>query len=215
MYHFIEDKEFLKKLRSICSDLINQLVMAINNEGEMDVRAYLVGSGARNLETQNANQPVDLDYNLEIVDSVSFDINDGRSIKQYVTKKFNEILSKNGWGDWQDSTSCLTTEHRVFKEGNKTPFSIDLAIVCGDERQWFRLIHKKTGFVDGDQWYWNQVPNSSKLAKKANSLKANNLWNEVRETYLKKKNMYLQRGDQGHPSFICYIEAVNEVYAKS
>jgi hypothetical protein len=26
--------------------------------------------------------------------------------------------------------------------------------------------------------------------------------------------MYLSRGDHDHPSFIVYIEAVNEVYAK-
>lgn len=38
---------------------------------------------------------------------------------------------------------------------------------------------------------------------------------EVRETYLNKKNMCLRRpDDNSHQSFICSIEAVNEVYNK-
>lgn len=47
---------------------------------------------------------------------------------------------------------------------------------------------------------------------KINSLKKTNDWNEVRETYLKKNNMYLIGNDYNHPSFNCYIEAINEVY---
>ena len=34
----------------------------------------------------------------------------------------------------------------------------------------------------------------------------------VREQYLALKNMYLSKNDINHPSFICYIEAVNNVY---
>ena len=67
MYHFITDKEYLKKLKSCCSDIINQLVQFINEDGVMEVQAHLVGSGARNLITQNEQEPVDLDYNLEIL----------------------------------------------------------------------------------------------------------------------------------------------------
>lgn len=45
-------------------------------------------------------------------------------------------------------------------------------------------------------------------------LKEHNLWNEVRKVYLTKKNMYLRRNDFNHPSFVCYIETVNELYRK-
>ena len=51
--------------------------------------------------------------------------------------------------------------------------------------------------------------------QKVEWLKNNNLWNEVRDTYLEKKNLYLRKNDHNHPSFICYIEAVNEVYYKT
>lgn len=69
MYHFIDDKGFLKNMRGLCSNIVNQLVQAINNDNELVVEAHLVGSGAKGLETQNANEPVDLDYNLNVVNS--------------------------------------------------------------------------------------------------------------------------------------------------
>lgn len=215
MYHYIENKEFLKNLRSVCSDIVNQLVQQINNDGELLVEAHLVGSGARNMVTQNANEPVDLDYNLCIVDTFGMDINDGRCLKEYIRKRFNIVLKRNGWGDCGDSNSVLTTEKRPFPKGNKTKFSIDLAIVQKQGDSWFRLIHRKTGFVHLDQWYWNEAPHSNGLSKRVNTLKRNDLWTEVREVYLRKKNAYLCNQDPYHPSFIAYIEAVNEVYHKN
>ena len=211
MYHYIEDKEFLKKLRSVCSNLVNQLVQEINNEGKMIVVAHSVGSGSRNLETQNEFEPVDLDYNISIIRS--WNINDCQGIKEYIRKKFNVILNRNGWGDCQDSTSALTTEYRNFTSGNKTRFSIDLGIVVEDSNgSWWRLIHQKTGNTRNDVWIWNEGRNSYNLNKKDDWLKNHNYWNEVREGCLTKKNMYLTRNEYNHPSFICYIEAVNEVY---
>ena len=215
MYHWIEDKAFSGKMKSTCSDLVNQLVQAINKDGALSVRQHLVGSGAKNLITQNAHQPVDLDYNIEIVDAIEYDIDDCRGIKEYVRKKFNEVLNRAGWSDCSDSTSALTTERRYFTEGNSTEFSIDLCIVCADDGdRLYRLIHQKTGFAAYDRYFWNEVPSSSGLAYRVHWLKENDCWLEVREAYLEKKNMYLSRGDHNHPSFICYIEAVNEVFYK-
>ena len=59
MYHYIKDKEFLSKLHSTCADIVNQLVVEINKDSVMKVSAYLVGSGAKKLITQNGDQEVD------------------------------------------------------------------------------------------------------------------------------------------------------------
>lgn len=212
MYHWIEDKDFLKKMRRTCSDLINQLVQYINNEDYLTVEAHLVGSGAKNLETQNGNEPIDLDYNLYIK-KIDGDINNCRCIKEYIRKAFNIILKRNDLDDCSDSTSALTTGLIYFTQGNDTNFSIDLAIICmGKDKSWYRLIHKKTGLVDIDEWNWCPGPESKGLTKKVETIKNNNHWDEVRNKYLDKKNMYLRRNDYNHPSFICYVEAVNEVY---
>lgn len=211
MYYWIDDKEFLKKLRFTCSGIVNELVQLINSEGEITVRVLSAGSGARNMETQNNNEAVDLDYNLEIIEC--YDINDCYTNKEYIRKSFNKVLNRHGWSDCKDSTSVLTTEQRVFSEGNDTPFSIDLAIVTRDEDgTLYRLIHNKTGIIENDNWYWNKSRDSKGIDFKANKLKKFNLWEEVREKYLYLKNLYLSRNDQNHPSFVCYIEAVNEIY---
>ena len=102
-----------------------------------------------------------------------------------------------------------------LKENDPTEFSIDLAIVYEYSGQWYRLIHEKTGYAIRDNYYWNEVPHSNELRRKAETLKKHGLWLDVRETYLEKKNMYLKRGDRDHPSFIIYIEAVNEVWSQN
>lgn len=213
MYHYVEDKVFLKDMKYLCSNIINQLVQLINNDSIMEVEAHLVGSGARNLITQNSNEPIDLDYNLMIIDS-EININNCREIKEYIRKQFNVILNKNGWSDCMDSTSVLTTEKRYFTKGNPTEFSLDLAIVFNNRDGWHRLIHEKTGFTAWDRYYWNLVPDSTDLFDRVADIKDEHLWNEVIDEYLEKKNMYLRRQDYNHLSFNVYVEAVNQVFNK-
>lgn len=214
MYHYIQDKEFLKRLKATCHDIINQLVQSINNDSVMTVKACLVGSGARNLITQNENEPIDLDYNLCIVSTESINIRNGYEIKEYVRKQFNKVLRSNGWHDCEDSTSALTTREYSFQQGNKTKFSIDIAITCKYHNKWQRLIHQKTGFVNLDRYYWNEVQDSGRLEEKVRALKSEDLWGEVRDTYLDKKDFYLCRNDHNHPSFVIYVETVNQIYNK-
>lgn len=214
MYHYMQDKNYLKQLKKTCSNIVNQLVQIINNDSAMTVNACLVGSGAKGLVTQNAANPVDLDYNLIIIDTKAVGINSGREIKEYIKKQFNKVFRKNGWGDCQDSKSALTTGQMGFKQGNKTKFSIDLAITYEINHCWNRLVHEKTGVVGSDRYYWNEVPDSKQLEEKVHAIKSRHLWNEVRDAYLEKKNLYLQRNDTAHPSFIVYVEAVNEVFQK-
>lgn len=212
MYHYIQDKEFLKRLKDTCGGIVNQLVQSINNDSVMIVEACLVGSGAKNLITQNENEAIDLDYNLCIVSTKSINIRNGYEIKEYVRKQFNKVLNANGWGDCHDSTSVFTTEKRVFKKGNQTAFKIDLAITCKYNNSWQRLIHQKIGFVNLDRYYWNEVQDSGRLEEKVRVLKSENLWEKVRRIYLDKKDFYLCKNDHNHPSFVIYVETVNQIY---
>ncbi|MBD5104182.1 MAG: hypothetical protein HDT47_04870 [Ruminococcaceae bacterium] len=180
----------------------------------MTVKAHLVGSGSKNLITQNANDPVDLDYNLCVVKVSKININDGKAIKEYIRKRFNEVLQKNELNDCQDSKSALTTKKMRLSKGNKTEFHIDLAIIRETPSGWARLIHEKIGTVIFDRWYWNEARNSKDLAVKANDIKKKDMWEEVRKIYLEKKNMYLCNRDHDHPSFIVYIETINEIHNK-
>ena len=55
---------------------------------------------------------------------------------------------------------------------------------------------------------------SHQVKDRADKLKRAGLWQKVRDRYLEKKNMYLFRQDHNHPSFVVYVEAVNEVYSR-
>jgi len=93
-------------------------------------------------------------------------------------------------------------------------FSFDVAIITKNKNgNYMRLIHNKNVYALGlDQYTWNEVPRSHQVKDKADELKEAGLWQEVRDRYLEKKNMYLSWQDRNHPSFVVYVEAVNEVY---
>lgn len=212
MYHYVEDKEFVSRIRNVCGKIMQDLCHYLSSDYGIGSVFYLVGSGAKNLITQNDSEPVDLDYNLEITKCE--DYNKCQAIKEAVRKSFDKALRDHGWSNCQDSTSSLTTEHRCFTNGNNTAFSIDVCIVCLDNKDnLYRLIHDKTGFTYYDQYHWDMSPNSAKLRKKkADYIKCKGKWQCLRKQYLIIKNKYLKRNDHNHPSFICYLEAVNNVY---
>ena len=160
---------------------------------------------------QNASLSIDLDYNLEIVRCEDFE--DRGNLKECARKSFNKALNERDLGDCEDSTSSLTTGEIHFVRGNPTEFSMDVCIVCRDtEEDFYRLIHKKTGFTYRDEYYWNKAPHSAGIQKKAKYIKKRGKWQLVRTQYLNIKNRYLRQNVHDHPSFICYIEAVNNVY---
>jgi len=210
MFHYVNDKDYLKRAQSYCSGLLSDLTQELLDKN-ISSQFFLVGSGARNMVTQNANEPIDFDYNLYI--QKCNNINNCQSIKETVRKTFNKILKAYNLYDCDDSKSSLMTKPIYFKDSPKIQFSIDLCIVAkNDKGLWFRLIHEKTGNISNDRYFWNEAPNSKNVKAKADSIKHADAWQLVRDEYLDLKNTYLQNNNYNHPSFICYIESVNNVY---
>ena len=113
--------------------------------------------------------------------------------------------------------NIMNLEGSHAAEDKNTPnveFSFDVAITTKNKNgNYMRLIHNKNVYALGsDQYTWNEVPNSHQVKDRADKLKRAGLWQKVRDRYLEKKNMYLFRQDHNHPSFVVYVEAVNEVY---
>lgn len=211
MYHYLDDKEFESKMRRLGGEIMQELCHILKEDYDIGATFYMVGSGSRKLITQNGAEPVDLDYNLEILRCDGF--NDCGYLKECVRKAFNEALNDEDLHDCEDSTSSLTSKPIYFTNGNKTEFKMDVCITKREKDGLYsRLIHEKYGKRQHDRYYWNIAPNSNKLKEKVNYIKKSGKWQKVRERYLEKKNMYLKRNDHNHPSFICYIETINEVY---
>ncbi len=230
MYHYVDDKNFLSNMRRLSGEIMQDLCHIIKEKYDIGTNFRLVGSGAKNFIMQNGFGSIDLDYNLEIVRCKDF--KDCRYLKECVRKAFDESLKSRNLGNCKDSTSVLTSksirfyqsvwsngiEPRLdsgFYSGNRTAcFSIDVCIIRRDRRNnYYRLIHKKNGWACDDEYYWNIAPNSSKIDKKVDCIKKRGKWELVKQQYSMIKNKYLSiNNEKNHPSFICYVEAVNNVY---
>ncbi len=176
----------------------------------------LVGSGARNMVTRNGDGPFDLDYNLEIIKAPEEYWNNLRSLKDTIRILLDKAAGLKCFSESQDSTSCLTALLH-FKDEPAIKFKFDVAIVSRNSKgKLRRLIHNKNAWGLGmDQYVWNEIPDSHNVAQKVKRLKAEGLWLTVRDRYVDRKNTYLSRWlDKDHPSFIIYIETVNEIYYK-
>lgn len=211
MYKYVEDKQFLKRAQSTCSNFMKELEDILRNEYDINTQYFLVGSGARNMVTQNGNGPIDFDYNLNAFDGFDYD---ERELKENVRKAFNKVMKNNNLSDVDDSTSSLTTKPIYFTDEPSIMFSMDVCIVTKDNNGlWHRLKHEKTGYSYNDRYFWNEAPHSKNYSQKADDIKSvPGWWEVVREHYLDIKNNYLKQNDHDHPSFVCYVQAVNDVY---
>lgn len=210
MYKYFEDKQLLKTIQAECSQIVKEVEDELRTQG-LNSQVFLVGSGGRNMVMQNENEPIDFDYNLNVLSCD--DINNCMEIKELVRKSFNKVMRRKGLKDVDDSTSSLTTKKLYLESNPEIEFSIDLAIVTMNTNgKWYRLKHEKTGYFYDDRYYWNEAPNSKGYNEKAIKIKKAQCWELVREEYKNIKNKYLTCNDHDHPSFICYIEAVNNVY---
>ena len=211
-YQIVYESEY-KRYRSECSAILKKTCAILMKKG-ISTQFTLVGSGARNLVTRNGCGPFDLDYNLEIIKAEKQYWSNLELLKNTVRTSLNEAVGSRRFSDAQDSTSCLTALLH-FPDSPQVEFSVDVAIVKREDGRYSRLIHNKNAFPYGQEWYtWNEVPNSHDVQEKADRLKKENRWLEVRNRYVYLKNLYLSRGDKNHPSFVVYVEAVNEIYGK-
>ena len=207
-YKFVCESE-AKRYRSDCSDVLKETCELLKEKG-ISAQFSLIGSGARNMITRNGEGPYDLDYNLLIMKAEERYWNDLRLLKDTIRNALNKAVGGKFFSDAQDSTSCLTALLH-FNDTPNVEFSFDVAIIKKNRNgNYMRLIHNKPW----NQYTWNEVPHSHQVTDRANELKNAGLWEKVRDRYLDKKNMYLSRQDHNHPSFLVYVEAVNEVYSQ-
>lgn len=209
MYNWV-NKNQVKPYREYCTNVLTSLRDSLNEKYDIKTEFYLVGSGANNLVTQDGNGPFDLDYNLRILSMSDKYWNNLKSLKDIVRNTLNKIVGDTFFSDGQDSRSVITS-NLILKNDRTKKFSFDIAIIAEmGNGNLGRLIHNK----QLGQFTWNEIPSTKDLNIKVKKLKVYGYWGEVRDTYKSKKNMYLQRRDYYHSSFVVYVETVNDVYKK-
>ena len=214
MYHYLDDKDFENEKRKECGEIMQSLCHILKKKYDIGANFYLVGSGNENLITQNDNGPIDFDYNLEILSCKNTE--DCRSLKEYVRDAFNIVLFERFGFICESSKSALRFRSLWAPLLLKYNYGIDICITRRDEHgKSHRLIYREVKYgnivLSGD-YIWNEAPDREKIDRKVKTIKSLNKWDLVRTQYVNLKNMYHERNDQDHPSFICFYEAVNNVY---
>lgn len=215
MFRIVDASE-CRRYRQDCAKVLTQVRDELRDEKDIITQFTLVGSGARNMVTRNGNGPFDLDYNLESIKAPDEYRNDLRKLKDTVRVLLDKASGLKCFTESQNSTVALTALLH-FKDEPQVEFSFDVVIVARNrDGTLCRLVNNKHDSYNGmqGQYVWNERPNSHNVKEKADKIKRKGKWLEVRERYVKLKELYLSRQDKNHPSFIAYIEAVNQVYNK-
>ena len=209
MYHYVEFED-IRPYHSFMSDKLNRLKQTIRKDHQIAARVDSVGSLYKNLVTQNNSLPFDLDYNFVIENRLITQLNP-EGLKDYAMDFLDEIIAEK-YSDFkycQDSKAAITIRRVV---DGRLDFSADIAVLAKNAKgQYCRLLHDK----QRKKYDWAPVPDSETVYERFRKLKQYGYWEEIRGLYLEKKNHYLSIQDKDHPSFIVFVETVNQIWDRA
>lgn len=167
-----------------------------------------VGSSSRNMITRqvDGNIGFDFDCNIELpIDEPEFT---AKQYKQIFIQSLNEVCKKYHYDYAEDSSRVVTIKVKDRKN-KKVLHSCDFCIVhyYEEDDYWFEefiFFNKKKR-----NYEWRQQSSEYDLEDKIDEIKENDLWQELRDTYLRRKN---KNRDPNKKSRALFAEAVNEVY---
>lgn len=171
---------------------------------------YFIGSSSRNMITYDTKSNIgfDLDINYAINDEEE---NYGpEEIHRIVFAELQKIYTRYGFNRIEESTRVITLK-KVDAWASKIIHSCDIALVNDYEdehgyHQEYIRFNKKARSVS-----WEEQPSPYYIEEKVARIKDANLWTEVLDVYLDKKN---NNDNPNKKSRALYAEAVNEVFMR-
>lgn len=199
--------------RNVALPVKKELIKIINQVQDLvrehfTFNFYFIGSSDRNMITQDikSNIGFDFDVNIEVNDDEE-NYQPGE-IRKIIRLALDQVARNYGYGYTEDSTRVLTTKF-VDKKNSRIKHSCDFAIVnnYGEGKQEYIRYNKGSG-----SYYWEQQPKGFiGLETKADWLKKNGYWQDVRDYYIEKKN---NNTNPDKKSRSLYAETINEIYQK-
>lgn len=189
MYHFnyVSPKEVTSKKKELM-----ELIHLVQNEVR-DVFTFqyeFVGSVKRNMVTcdKQSNTGYDFDVNISVNDKGKNYT--PKEIKHVLMNAFNKFARRYHYDFCEDSTRVFTIKVKDTKN-SRIIHSCDFAIVknYGNSQQKYVRFDKNS-----NSYTWEEQPKEFYLLpEKIEFCKENNLWQEVRELYLHKKNTNIDK----------------------
>ena len=168
----------------------------------------LVGSGGKHLVTRvvDGNSGFDFDYNLGIQKNGEIS---NRDLRLKVKNELEKLLQGTGYSTVSSGKQSMTFKF-IDHDNSRIIHSCDFAVVKDYEAESGDLIQEILIWQKNEDTYvWNKRPFAKNHSEKLSNLKANGLWQEVKDEYIKIKN---NNQDKEKKSFSLCFEAINNVY---
>lgn len=187
-------------------DLIHEVQDIVRDE--FTFQYDFVGSSSRNMITYDAKSNIGFDFD------VNFHVNDDdeeykpKEIRSIIRNAINRVALSHGYDYCEDSTRVLTIKQKDYKH-SKILHSCDFAIVFnGKNGQQYIRYNKDTG-----SYTWEfQGDGFEALPEKIDWLKDNDLWGELQDYYIEKKN---RNNNPDKHSRSIFAESINEMCQKN
>lgn len=203
MFRYIESKHQRTAYREYCESKIICTQKHLKDYFTFSFK--LIGSGESRLMTVNGNnKKVDLDYNLILQRDKKQLIDDPKKIKHLFMDAFKNACGYKA--KVSDSTQVITCFIGQLEDYD---FSFDVAIMVeANDGFLYKIVNIKE--KNTCRYIWNKVPESRNFEHKFLFLKRNGYWEQIKELYLRKKNINLSK-QTSKQSFSILIETVNEI----
>ncbi len=204
MYHFqyVAKKE-LKPAKKQLMELIHKVQDEVRDSFTFQYK--FVGSVQRNMVTWDVKSNAGFDFDVNIMVNDDDEKFDAKKIKNILMCAFNKYARKYRYDFCEDSTRVFTIKVKDRKNF-RIRHSCDFAIVndYGDNQQQYIRYNKQK-----NNYTWEeQTKGFYCLPEKIEFCKDNQLWQEVREIYLDKKNYNM---DSNKKSRSIFAETIHEV----
>lgn len=199
-----------EKVVSAYENLI-KILMNVQNEvrDKFTFQYKIVGSYSRNMITYDSKSNIGFDLDVNIYPNDYFNEYSPQEIKTILIKAFRKYLKKYKYSKIENSTRVITIKVNDTKNA-RIIHSVDFAIVNdyedeeGYQRQEYIRFNKKH-----NSYTWEEQDDGFyMLDEKIEWIKNEDLWQELREMYLKRKN---SNNDVYKKSRALFAEAVNNI----
>lgn len=168
-----------------------------------------IGSLSRNMITCDAKSNIGFDFDINIEVNDDNEDFEPKEIRTIIRTAIDRVAPRYGYKNCEDSTRVLTIK-KVDTSHSRIIHSCDFAIVynCGDGRQQYIRFNK-----DNNYYFWEyQGKGFVGLEKKMDWLKRENLWGELQDYYIYKKNC---NDNPDKHSRSIFAESINEMCQKN
>ena len=168
-----------------------------------------VGSSSRNMITYDTKSNIGFDFDINIEVNDDEENFEPKEIREKIRNAINRVAPRYGYKTCEDSTRVLTIK-KVNTFTCRIIHSCDFAIVynCKDGRQQYIRFNKGNNYYS---WEY-QGKGFVGLEKKIDWLKKENLWGELLDYYLYKKNT---NDNPDKHSRSIFAESINEMCQKN